>query len=221
MPWRATDVRKARNEFVILADKGIGSFAKLCRSAGISRITGYRWLDRYRRLANINDLVELNRRPHSSPNKTSPDIENKVLEMRDRFGWGPRKLSASLKEERVLLAPSTVYRILRSHRRIRMVRTDSAAWMIRILLANNSLGVLEQEPPRIVQNSRLGRDLNPGLLCVTRTKTRFQPEFGPNMQESCFGGRFRFYLAPGNWRRKSLVEVPGSRPASLILLLTD
>jgi transposase len=162
MPWMATDIRKARNEFVILADKGVGSFAKLCRSAGISRITGYRWLNRYRRLANINDLVELNRRPHSSPNKTSPDIENKVLEMRDRFGWGPRKLSASLKEERILLAPSTVHRILRSHRRMPIVRTDSAAWMVRILLDNNPLHVLKQEFPGNDQISGLAERIRAG-----------------------------------------------------------
>ena len=162
MPWRATDVRKARSEFVILADKGGESFAKLCRTAGISRMTGYVWLNRYRRLANINDLAELNRRPHSIPNKTSPDIENKVLEMRDRFGWGPRRLAASLKEERILLASSTVHRILRSHRRIPIVRTDSAAWMVRILLANKPLHVLEQEFPGNDQISGLAERIRAG-----------------------------------------------------------
>ena len=162
MPWRGTDIKKARNEFVILADKGVGNFAELCRSVGISRITGYRWLNRYRRLANINELVELNRRPHASPNKTRPDIEHKVLEMRDRFGWGPRKLSASLKEDRILLAPSTVHRILRCHRRIPMARTDPAAWMVRLLLANNPLQGLEQEFPGNDQISGLAERIRAG-----------------------------------------------------------
>jgi hypothetical protein len=42
MPRRATDIRKARNEFVILTDKGGGSFAELCRSVPDLRFRGSR-----------------------------------------------------------------------------------------------------------------------------------------------------------------------------------
>ena len=162
MPWRGTDIKKARNEFVILADKGVGNFAKLCTSAGISRITGYRWLNRYRRLANIKDLVELNRRPHASPNQTSADIENKVLVLRDHFEWGPRRLLASLNKQGILLSQSTVHRILRRHGRIPMTRTDPAAWIVQILLARNPLRVLAQEFPENNQISGLAERIRVG-----------------------------------------------------------
>jgi transposase len=130
MPWRAPDVRKARNQFVMLADREDRCFAELCRSFSISRVTGYLWLNRYRQLGDLQDLAEMNRRPHHSPNKISSDIENKVVQLRDRSGWGATKILASLKNERILIAPSTVHSILRRHGRVRMERSYSSAWII-------------------------------------------------------------------------------------------
>lgn len=165
MAWRAPDVSKARNQFVILADTRDRCFAKLCVSFGISRVTGYRWLYRYRQLGNLNDLAEMDRRPHHSPGKIGSDIENKILQLRDRFGWGARRLVTSLKNESITLASSTVNRILRRHGRVGIECTHSVAWMIQILLAANPLSVLEREFPNETQLSglseliRIGRSL--------------------------------------------------------------
>lgn len=110
MPWRALDIRKARIEFVILADRAGRNFTKLCASVGISRVTGYRWLSRYRRLDQPSNLVEISRRPHASPSKIGSDIENKVLEFRDHFGWGARTLSVLLRDQTIRLGTSTINR---------------------------------------------------------------------------------------------------------------
>ena len=155
MPWKATDVRKARNQFVIRADTGDGCFTKLCASFGISRVTGYRWLNRYRQLGDLQHLAEMDRRPHHSPSKIGSDIESKVLELRDRSGWGATRLSAFLRNDGIRLAPSTVHRALRRNGRVGMKHTHSATWMIQILLAENPLLVLEREFPNKAQLSAL------------------------------------------------------------------
>lgn len=47
------------------------------------------------------------RRPHNSPNRTSPNLEFRVRALRQRKKWGPLCIAAV-----VGLAPSTVHRIL-------------------------------------------------------------------------------------------------------------
>ena len=50
MPWRVTSPMYQRQRFVLDAEHTPASFAELCRRYGISRKTGYKWLDRYARL---------------------------------------------------------------------------------------------------------------------------------------------------------------------------
>ncbi|HUS32451.1 MAG TPA: helix-turn-helix domain-containing protein [Kofleriaceae bacterium] len=70
----------------------------MCRMFGVSRPTGYTWIERYRE-AN-NDLTAVNeksRRPKTSPTAISPELEDLIVEMRKRHPrWGPRKLHAIL-----------------------------------------------------------------------------------------------------------------------------
>jgi transposase len=155
MPWRAPDVRKARTQFVMLADREDRCFAELCRSFSISRPTGYLWLNRYRQLGDLQYLGEMNRRPRHSPNKVSSDIENKVLQLRERSGWGGKKILASLKNEKVVIAPSTLYSILRRRGRVGIERRYSLDWIIPLLLAQNPLQILEREFPNSAEISDL------------------------------------------------------------------
>lgn len=48
MPWRAMDVEDQRVQFVVSALKQMKPFTALCAEYGISRPTGYLWLERYR-----------------------------------------------------------------------------------------------------------------------------------------------------------------------------
>ncbi|MDF9432876.1 IS481 family transposase, partial [Cupriavidus gilardii] len=53
-----TTVKEQREEFVGLARRADANIAQLCRRFGISRKTGYKWLNR-------EDLDDRTRRPHS------------------------------------------------------------------------------------------------------------------------------------------------------------
>ena len=66
----------------------------LCRRHGISRKTGYKWLDRF--LGNC-ELEDRSSRPHHSPRAVATWIEDAIVRARkQRPSWGPRKLRAAL-----------------------------------------------------------------------------------------------------------------------------
>ena len=47
MPWRETCSMEERVRFILACRDAEESFAAVCESFGISRKTGYKWLDRY------------------------------------------------------------------------------------------------------------------------------------------------------------------------------
>src|ERR1051325_4821402 len=95
MPWKVTLVSGVRLAFVLAARSLNTPVAALCRQFGISRKTGYKWLKRYA-LAPSERLADRSRRPAGSPASTDPALVARALELRDRHGWGPRKLKALL-----------------------------------------------------------------------------------------------------------------------------
>lgn len=90
----------------------------LCREFGISRKTGYKFLERFRQLSVVG-LVDQSRAPEKSPNRTKPDVEQLVVELRRAHPtWGPRKLVSVLAEKHPgvqLPTHATVSRILSRH----------------------------------------------------------------------------------------------------------
>jgi transposase-like protein len=48
MAWKAMDVQDHRVRFVMAASSGERSVSALCAEFGISRPTGYLWIERYR-----------------------------------------------------------------------------------------------------------------------------------------------------------------------------
>lgn len=113
MPWKETPVKEQRIRFVVLALKGVDSFSGLCREFGISRPTGYHWLRRYHEVGSFGELKERSRRPHHSPNQTPSELEERVKELREQYGWGARKLCVLLEREGIRLTTTTVNRILK------------------------------------------------------------------------------------------------------------
>jgi transposase len=164
MPWTGLNVAEQREQFVVRATLQNQPFKKLCGFFGISRTTGYRWVSRYEKLGNLRDLAERSRRPHRSPNRTATDIERKVLELRARTGWGARRLAALLRQQNIQLAASTVHCILRRHKRIGIENPTWAAWMIQVLLADDSLPLLQREFPNAVELSHLAHFISAGRL---------------------------------------------------------
>jgi len=92
----------------------------LCRRYGVSPTTGYTWLARYA-AEGRSGLADRSRRPHSSPGRTAPEVEQQVLALRDAHpAWGGRKLRQRLLRLGVAAVPaiSTITEILRRHGRL-------------------------------------------------------------------------------------------------------
>jgi len=94
MPWRESTRVDERTRFVEAYLSGHFQMAELCRAAGISRPTGYLWLDRYRRFGEAG-LADRSRRPWRSPQRTPAAVLERVVALRRQHPtWGPRKLRA-------------------------------------------------------------------------------------------------------------------------------
>ena len=113
MPWKSLSVMEERLKFVVLASHQGINISLLCRDFGISRTTGYLWLSRYRQSGNLSDVRELSRRPHHIANKTSPTLEQQVIALRNRYGWGGKKLRELLLREGLDMKVATINRILK------------------------------------------------------------------------------------------------------------
>jgi putative transposase len=121
MPWRTATVEKERARFVLDAEVFDLSHAELCRRYGISRPTGYQWLKRYRS-DGLDGLKDRSHRPRSCAHATSASVIARVLEIRDKRGWGARKIRKKLFDDpSIRVAPSidTVNRILAREGRIK------------------------------------------------------------------------------------------------------
>lgn len=104
-----------RREFVAQARQEGANISALCRSYGISRNTGYKWLKRYAG-GGAQALADQSRQPHRSPRQTSAAGEALVVAAREAHpAWGGRKLKRWLEDQGHLHlpAPSTITAILR------------------------------------------------------------------------------------------------------------
>jgi len=106
------DVQDQRVRFVVEALAGSKPVSQLCAEFGISRPTGYLWLERYR-ARGIAGIAERSRRPLHSPEKTSDALEEQVAVLRQCYpDWGARKIAVLLRRQGILLPSSTIHRIL-------------------------------------------------------------------------------------------------------------
>ncbi len=115
MPWKECSAMSLRHEFVLQALQKGRNFSALCRTFHISRKTGYKWLRRYRE-GGQEALKDRPRRPHHSPRRTPPEVENRVCTLRKQHPtWGGRKIHAFLKGQGMESppSPSTITEILR------------------------------------------------------------------------------------------------------------
>lgn len=113
MPWARTDVGEQRVKFVVRAVTGKERMAALCREFGVSRPTGYRWRRRFEQGGSVTAVVERSRRPARSPWQTEPQKEERVVALRQQYGWGAKKIAVLLQEEGASLTVTTINRILK------------------------------------------------------------------------------------------------------------
>jgi transposase InsO family protein len=98
--------------------RGMRSVSELCAEYGISRKTGYKWIDRFIRRGPAG-LEDRSRRPRTAPNLTPAAITDALLALRRRHPtWGAKKLLAVLQRRQpnwTLPGRSTVCNLLKRH----------------------------------------------------------------------------------------------------------
>lgn len=119
MPWK--EVNPMDEKLLFIADylRQRDSMRALCEHFGISRKTGYKWLQRYRQQG-IDGLQSLSRRPHECPNQVPFAIREAIIELR-QSGLdvrGPKKIQVLLKQRfgaSACPSKTTIYKILHAH----------------------------------------------------------------------------------------------------------
>ena len=116
MPWGTTTVSELRTALVHAVRTAGRSVSQAARDFGISRKTAHKWLALFDAQ---QPLADRSRRPTRSPARTPDALEAAVLAVRDRYGWGPRKIVAYLRNQNQATLPArTAAAVLRRHARI-------------------------------------------------------------------------------------------------------
>lgn len=111
-------------EFIERASAAGAQIAPLCREYGISRVTGHKWLRRFKECG-PEGLEEQSRRPKNTPLATAEDLIVAILEARQAHpNWGPKKLVVLLCRKFGQKAPSqtTIARVLKRFGAVRKRR---------------------------------------------------------------------------------------------------
>jgi putative transposase len=120
MPWRETDPVLERRHFIQDLDSGQWTMTELCVRYSISRVTGYKWADRYWQ-SGAAGLQDRSRAPRSCPHATSDEVVKLILEENGRYGWGARKILKRLRTrlpQRNWPARSTIFDVLKRNGRV-------------------------------------------------------------------------------------------------------
>ena len=105
MPWETTTAMDQRKEFILEASVEDANISQLCLKYGISRKTGYKWINR---AAMSLPLCDQSRRPHQQPSKTAIELEQRIVQMRlDHPAWGGKTIRAALEAAGVEGLPSS------------------------------------------------------------------------------------------------------------------
>lgn len=118
MPWSETTPMKERVRFIADFEGGLFSLSELCQRYGISRKTGYKWIERFE-AEGPKGLTDRSRAPHTCPHLTDSEVVGLLIDARLAHPrWGARKLIPWLAKRNRRLAwpsPSTGADILKRY----------------------------------------------------------------------------------------------------------
>lgn len=121
MAWKNVSSMDERFRFVLEAQLGLFTITDLCHRYGISRKTGYKWLNRFAKQG-FDGLRERSRRARHCPHRTGTKMVEQILEQRKQYPrWGPKKIAELLETAGVadVPAPSTIGSILKRYGMVR------------------------------------------------------------------------------------------------------
>jgi transposase InsO family protein len=97
MPWQETSPVDQRERFIQDPRLNLYTMVELCARYGVSRKTGYKWLDRFE-AAGRQGLHDRSRAPHPCPHRITPAVGAIICTARRQHpSWGPAKLLAWLR----------------------------------------------------------------------------------------------------------------------------
>lgn len=118
MSWRDICPMDEKIKFIGLIKSGNFSITELCEKFGISRKTGYKWINRYN-ADGPSGLNERTRARITQEYRTPEEIQTAIVKLREeRSLWGPKKIKAYLERENpeiIWPAASTIGDILKGH----------------------------------------------------------------------------------------------------------
>ncbi len=91
MHWNRSTMYEQRVRFILEVQQETFSFAESCRRYGISRTAGYTWRNRFL-VGGFEGLHERSHRPHHCPHAISDLFVEHIVDLRQRYGWGSRKI---------------------------------------------------------------------------------------------------------------------------------
>ena len=98
MPWKEVNVMELRKQFVRDFKLEMHSVKDLCSMYGISRQTGYNWIERYKQYGLADPMqgdwaADRSHEAHVVHNRTEEHVQEALMQMRLRhLTWGVRKL---------------------------------------------------------------------------------------------------------------------------------
>jgi putative transposase len=98
MPWKETSPMIERLQFIHDSQSGLYVMSELCERYGISRKTGYKWLERFEEDGK-RGLGDRSRAPKHCPHRIDEPVAKAICDARLAHPtWGPRKLLSWLGE---------------------------------------------------------------------------------------------------------------------------
>lgn len=98
MPWKEVNVMELRKQFIRDYKLEVRTVKDLCAMYGISRQTGYNWIERYEECGRADPMqgdwsADRSHVPHVVHNRTDERVEEALMQMRRSHPtWGARKL---------------------------------------------------------------------------------------------------------------------------------
>lgn len=118
MAWGKVKVEDQKKSFIHAYLKKQFGIAQLCRQFQISRPTAYETIRIFQEKG-FDGFKEQSKRPHNSPNKTLPEVEDRIII--EKLAWsnfGPDKILARLQKEEPLInwpSSTTIGKILNEY----------------------------------------------------------------------------------------------------------
>lgn len=157
MPWKVSNMSEVRFALCHAVRVLKVPVARAAREFGVSRKTAHKWVDRFDAEPTVVAMRDRSRAAHQVHGRSAIEVEHAVLAVRDRHGWGPRKIHAVLRRESFTPLPClrTVANILRRSGRVQSSTSPTPATQRFEREKPNELWQVDHKGPVEVERQKL------------------------------------------------------------------